>query len=146
LQLVSEIDLSFGLGEGRYAHQAVNSLITDIVTGFFGAGSVNSANNKFTPAQNGDAAFGTNPLFNTWVTNNTTDPATNLANKPKAYLNYVLFDDQFKLVQSFSTARQVNVQNSYTNNNTSVSGITMPRNGYLYVYTSNEAALDSLSR
>jgi hypothetical protein len=57
-----------------------------------------------------------------------------------------LFDDQFKLVQSFSTARQVNVQNSYTNNNTSVSGITMPRNGYLYVYTSNEAALDSLSR
>jgi RHS repeat-associated protein len=127
---------------GNNTHQNVNSFIIDIVTGFFGAGSVNSANNKFAPAQNGDAAFGTNPLFSDWLTNNTTAPGTNLANKPKAYLNYVLFDDQFKLVQSFSTARQVNVQNSYTNNNTSVSGITMPRNGYLYVFTSNEAALD----
>jgi RHS repeat-associated protein len=123
-------------------HQNINNFILDIITGFFGVGSVNSASNKFTPAQNGDASFGSNPLFNGWLTNNATDPATNLAGKPKAYLNYVLIDDQFKVVQSFSAARQVKVQNSYTNNGTSVAGVTIPRNGYLYVYTSNEAALD----
>ena len=49
-----------------------------------------------------------------------------------------MFDEQFKLVERFSTAKQVTTQNSYTNNSTGILGITIPRNGYLYVYASNE--------
>jgi len=123
-------------------HQLVSSMAKDILNGFFGAASVNYASTKFSPGQNGEASFGNNSLFTNWLTTNNNSAGTNLSGKPKAYLNYVLFDDQFKLIQNFSVAKQVKVQDSYTNNGTSVSGITIPRNGYLYVYTSNEAAMD----
>jgi RHS repeat-associated protein len=55
---------------------------------------------------------------------------------PKAYLNWVLFDDQFKMVSSGSGAQQVGADNTFT---TMVqNGLTAAKNGYLYVYVSNE--------
>ncbi len=57
--------------------------------------------------------------------------------KPKAYLNWVLLDEQFKFVQSSSGAEQVGNDQEFkvhVKNNLSVT-----KSGYLYVFVSNES-------
>jgi hypothetical protein len=69
------------------------------------------------------------------------DPSQNLTDKPKAYLNYVLFDDQFKLVDENSGVRQV--QGSPDALQTLSTGKTViNKTGFLYIYTSNESGTD----
>jgi RHS repeat-associated protein len=69
------------------------------------------------------------------------DPDQNQAAKPKAYLNYVLFDDQLQIVDDNSGVRQV--QGSPDQLQTlATSTIIMKKTGFLYVYTSNESAQD----
>jgi len=56
--------------------------------------------------------------------------------KPKAYVNYVLLDEQFKIVQSSSGAEQVgNAQEFKVHVK---SDLLINKNGYLYVFVSNE--------
>jgi len=55
---------------------------------------------------------------------------------PKAYLNWILFDDQFKMVSSSSGAQQVGADNTFTT--MTQNGLSAAKNGYLYVYVSNE--------
>ncbi len=61
--------------------------------------------------------------------------------RPRAYLNFALFDEQFKLVQDNSGVKQVNQQpdelQALTTDN-----MVMEQSGYLYVYTSNESPQD----
>lgn len=60
--------------------------------------------------------------------------------KPKAYLNWVLLDEQFKYVSSSSGFEQVGEDQELK---TFVkAGLPVARNGYLYVYTSNESPVD----
>jgi RHS repeat-associated protein len=58
------------------------------------------------------------------------------ASLPKAYVNWVLFDEQFKYVASSSGFQQVGTSGVYTTH----TKINMPidKNGYLYIYLSNE--------
>lgn len=67
------------------------------------------------------------------ITNNVTD-----ASKPKAYLNYILFDENMRIDQTFSNTFQVNSNGSWQQIGTS-SPLTIPTNGYLAVYLSNES-------
>src|SRR5205085_129683 len=56
--------------------------------------------------------------------------------KPKAFINWVLFDEQFKFVSSSSGFEQVNGSNTFIphiRNNMPIN-----KSGYLYVYVSNE--------
>ena len=54
--------------------------------------------------------------------------------KPNAYLNWVLFDEQFKLVSSSSGFEQVSDSNWQTHVKTNM---PVSKNGYLYIYVSN---------
>ncbi|SDH19736.1 RHS repeat-associated core domain-containing protein [Chitinophaga filiformis] len=67
------------------------------------------------------------------------DPSQNLENKPKAYLNYILFDDQFKMVNENSGVKQVQ-SNPDEMSTLSVDGTVIKQSGFMYVYTSNESA------
>jgi len=62
------------------------------------------------------------------------------ASKPKAYLNWMLLDEQFLFVSGSSGAELVGDDNEFkiwVKNN-----LPITKNGYLYVYTSNESAID----
>jgi RHS repeat-associated protein len=69
------------------------------------------------------------------------DPDENKVDKPRAYLNFVLFDDQFNLVDENSGVRQVKATPDELQA-LAVDKMPITKTGYLYVYTSNEAAQD----
>ena len=56
--------------------------------------------------------------------------------KPKAFVNWILFDEQFKYVSSSSGFEQVGTDQEFKVHQ--FSGQNISRNGYLYVYVSNE--------
>jgi RHS repeat-associated protein len=58
------------------------------------------------------------------------------ASKPKAFVNWILFDEQFKYVSSSSGFEQVGSSGSFTTHSRADMPVT--KNGYLYIYVSNE--------
>ncbi|WP_158618316.1 RHS repeat protein [Chitinophaga lutea] len=67
------------------------------------------------------------------------DPAQ--ANRPKAYLNFALFDDRFNLVEDNSGVKQVKAEPDQLQT-LAQDRMVMKSSGYLYVYTSNETPQD----
>ncbi|PSL34555.1 DUF6443 domain-containing protein [Chitinophaga ginsengisoli] len=63
------------------------------------------------------------------------------SNRPKAYLNFVLFDDKFKLVEDNSGVRQVK-ESPDELQELEVEKMAVEMSGFLYVYTSNETQQD----
>jgi RHS repeat-associated protein len=111
--------------------QAPNNPITDLISaltgnigniaGNHGTVSELTTNNTLSP---GAISF--------YTTHNSADSTT----KPKAFINWVLFDEQFNYVAANSGFEQVgddNILTIHTRTNQDVS-----RSGYLYIYVSNE--------
>ena len=71
------------------------------------------------------------------------DANQNQQDKPKAYLNFVLFDDQFNLVEENSGVRQVKGEPDELQT-LAVDKMPVTKSGFLYVYTSNETQQDVL--
>src|ERR1700694_3959650 len=59
---------------------------------------------------------------------------------PKAYINYLIFDEQFKCVGSnFSP---VGANSTLKDHHPDLSNIVVPKNVYIYIYCSNESPVD----
>ncbi|SDF61190.1 DUF6443 domain-containing protein [Chitinophaga filiformis] len=69
------------------------------------------------------------------------DPNQNQAAQPKAYLNFVTFDDQFNLVNENSGVRQVQGSTGQLINLV-VNKMAVKKTGFIYIYSSNESAVD----
>jgi len=61
--------------------------------------------------------------------------------RPKAYLNYVLFDEQFNMVDENSGVKQVQPEPDQLQT-LGTDKMPVAKSGFLYIYTSNESAQD----
>jgi RHS repeat-associated protein len=67
----------------------------------------------------------------------------NATTRPKAFINYILLDDQFKFVSgSFSAVENVPDSLKQHYRDLALQNIQVPKNGYLYVYVSNESPVN----
>jgi RHS repeat-associated protein len=64
-----------------------------------------------------------------------------VSGKPKAYLNWILFDEQFKYVDNGNSGAEA-VEASGVVKPFNKTDMPVDRNGYLYIYTSNETSYD----
>jgi RHS repeat-associated protein len=123
-----------------YASQTgsgTNSSITDVLSSFANGvvsvaggakGSLSDLNNT-----------STSPLFsaiNSFASSNN----STISGKPRAYLNWILLDDQLQYVSSYPQSGAVPVGNYQTGtlNTLGYTGIPVTKNGFLYIYVNNE--------
>jgi hypothetical protein len=128
-----KIDLavkSFYRSNGTTANNsAVNDVLMALADGIFTI----AGNAKGTLAQLENTT--TSPLLggiNSFRSSNNPDQPT----KPKAYINWMLLDEQFNYVAASSGAIPVGVADAI--NLLAMTGINMAKNGFLYIYVSNE--------
>ena len=119
-----------------------NSVVADVVASLvsaFGGGSSTAMDptGHYTIGDRNITSFNTTsyPTINRALKSD--DP--NMDNgKPKAYVSWILFDEQFNMVRSSSATRQVDMA-ADTRQQMAYTDIAMHSNGYLYVYLSNES-------
>jgi RHS repeat-associated protein len=128
-----KIDLAVQEFYNSGTNSTPNSSLTDVLTSFAtgivnmasgGKGSISELNNTTSPV------YGA--IYGFLQTNN-----PNPAGKPKAYLNWILLDDQLKYVASPQSGAVV-VGAAGTLNTIGYTGLPIAKNGYLYVWVSNE--------
>ncbi|UPK66788.1 DUF6443 domain-containing protein [Chitinophaga filiformis] len=78
---------------------------------------------------------------NTYNQLKTKDASQDQPGKPKAYLSYILFDDQFNLVDENSGMRQVGSAIDALQTLV-VQKMRIKKTGFIYIYTSNESGQD----
>lgn len=85
--------------------------------------------------------FGNNFTVDQYTRLKNKDPERDASLRPKAYLNYVFFDEQFNLVEDNSGVKQVAEQPDALQLLAN-DMVKVQKSGYLYVYTSNETPQD----
>ncbi len=119
--------------QNNTAQQNYNIPFTSILTGLLGGSSI--AAGKATLAE-----LSANTAVTQAITAGLQDAGRNnsgTAQTPKAYINYMLFDEQFKAVKTgFS---RVGSANAIKDHFSELQNIPVTKNGYLYVYVSNES-------
>jgi RHS repeat-associated protein len=108
--------------------------LTSELLSLLSSGVVNNSAGKITSTSAVSTAV--NPGVTNFLTNNR--PYDNA--KPKAYLNWILFDNQFNYVASNSGVQQA--QPGASKQALVAPLQTIAKNGYLYVYVSNESQQD----
>lgn len=115
------------------------NMVADLVQAFSGSSESNGTHGI--SSANNSTPF-SNDFYNTdyqRLKEKDSDPAQ--TGRPKAYLNFVLFDDQFKLVEENSGVRQVKAEPDQLQT-LGQDEMVVSKSGFLYVYTSNESPQD----
>jgi len=108
-----------------------NVPVLDLLTGLLGAPTGATASKAVT-AQTLNSTMDIYNGVNSFLTNTNRGSG---GTTPKAYINWILFDENFKYVDgNFERVRKANQVEDHT-----LLGIPVTKNGYLYVYVSNES-------
>jgi RHS repeat-associated protein len=118
---------------------SVNDMMASLIQAF--NGSTNSANVHNTAQSASNSPFLANFTGSDYQHMQQKDPDQQRTDKPKAYLNFVLFDEQFKLVDENSGVKQVQ-GNPDELQTLAKDNMIIQKSGFLYVYTSNESPQD----
>ncbi|HEU4555041.1 MAG TPA: DUF6443 domain-containing protein [Chitinophaga sp.] len=113
-------------------------MVTSLLQAFGGAGSSDASH---AARQAGNLSPFRNFNSNDYQRLKDKAPDENRDDKPKAYLNFALFDDQFNLVEDNSGVRQVKGTPDELQT-LAVDKMVVEKSGFLYVYTSNETQQD----
>jgi len=127
---------SYYEGTNTYNNSNSSTLsLTDIISAFTGSPDNSGFGTKgITPGTMEGINTGLIPL--TFLRGN--DGTSSSA--PKAYINYLFFDEQFKYAGgNFSRVGNSGQIKSHWYSDAQLQGIPVPKNGYLYVYVSNES-------
>ena len=130
---------SVGPKEKNDVTPSVENMLTDLVHAFNGGGPGEEAH-----VLNGvdqQTPFTSNFYNNDYQRLKEKEPDQADPERPKAYLNFVLFDDQFKLVDANSGVKQVKAEPDQLQT-LSQDKMVVDKSGFLYVYTSNEGTQD----
>ncbi|NLU92203.1 RHS repeat-associated core domain-containing protein [Chitinophaga sp. Ak27] len=129
---------SNGPKDGKSAMVTAENMVTDLMEAFGGnAGQNNGAHGE--AASDQLTPFNSNFYNNDYRRLKEKEPDQLNSDRPKAYLNFVLFDDEFKLVEENSGVKQVKA----TPDELQTLGqdkMVIKKTGFLYAYTSNESA------
>jgi RHS repeat-associated protein len=128
-----------GTGSNPSNTYLINAALNSFISAFAGTsavagsgkGATATALQNSTPTYNG---------VNSWVTSGVPNPG--LSTVPRAYINWILFNDQFVPVASNCGYDLVNTTADAVKTHTAT--VSISTSGYLYVYCSNESNLDVL--
>jgi len=124
---------------GSSVNQSVPVL--DILTGLLGSAGGTVATTAHTAVTPSDlnALTPTTAGIANLLSGQTTENNQNSA-KPKAYINYLFFDEHFKFVSgSYSP---VGANSTVKDHHSELQNIAVPKNGYVYIYCSNESPVN----
>jgi RHS repeat-associated protein len=111
--------------------------VTDIVNGIFGTPSSPAGSHGATATDVNNSSSLTG-LISSFLS----DPARGEGTVPKAYINWILFDESFKYVSgNFSRVGSNSVVKDHYGD-AQLQNIPVIKNGYLYVYVSNESPVN----
>ncbi|MCO5239983.1 MAG: polymorphic toxin type 24 domain-containing protein [Chitinophagaceae bacterium] len=120
-----------GWSSGSSASNSSPNVLTDLLT-MLTTGVAGASGGKVTPGDLQAGGSGLSAALNTFMGTQTTS-----GTKPKAYINWILLDEQFKVVPGKSGFEQVGSSGATTIHVRT--NVPVTTNGYLYIYTSNEA-------
>lgn len=119
---------------GGYSGLPSNPLLPLIAAMTDGIGTISQAHTLIADELQGQTV---NPLDN--VISSFLDTEDDFdTSKPRAFINWVLFDEQFKFVSSGSGFEQVGTNEEFKTH--TIEDIPVTKNGYLYVYVSNQSS------
>jgi RHS repeat-associated protein len=113
--------------------------VLDLLTGFLNSASsaVTQAHGVVTPSQI-NTTSGTAGI-NSMMSSQTNQSAANPL-RPRAFINCIIFDEQFKAID-FKVS-MVGANSELKSHFTDLQNITIPKNGFVYIYCSNETPVD----
>ncbi|MBL0267849.1 MAG: RHS repeat-associated core domain-containing protein [Chitinophagaceae bacterium] len=125
------IRVASGWNDGASPNNSSPEVLNDLLS-ILSAGMAGMSGGKASQGDLQNPSSGLNAGLNSFM-----GTQTSSGNKPKAYINWVLLDEQFKVVLSSSGFEQVGSSGSTTIHMKPT--LTITKSGYLYIYTSNEA-------
>jgi len=119
-------------------YSTTSDMLNALISAFSGSGTVADGSHLGTGSTSPVATSFTTSAYDNLKTK---DADENLVDKPKAYLNFALFDDQFNMVDVNSGVKQVQ-GNPNELQTLALDRMAIKKTGFIYIYTSNESAQD----
>jgi len=125
------VESFYNTGTTNTPNSSITDVLASLATGVVnmtsgGKGSITDLNNT-----------SSSPIYAALNSFLPTDDPTP-SGKPKAYLNWILLDDQLKYVSSYPQSGAVVVGAAGTLNTIGYTGLPITKNGFLYIWVSNE--------